>query len=120
MAIVLNDQGQAIGVIKLDDVLEEIFGAIKFYQDKKRPVRSQELFIIERSFPGDMKVADFNSQFDVVLDKNGDLTLADLMVQHLGHDPAVGDSIYIDPFELTVDETSLLEIKSIAIKTRVK
>jgi CBS domain containing-hemolysin-like protein len=116
IAIVLNEQGLATGVLSLDNLTEEIFGKV---QALPRPQKASGV-IIDRTFPGEMKVADFNAQFDVVLDTDGNITLAELMTQILGHYPEVGESIIISPFELTVKETSLLEIKKIAITTRIE
>ena len=115
IAIVLNEQGLAIGVLSLDDLTEEIFGKIHALP------RSQKAsgVIIDRTFSGNMLVVDFNKQFDVVLDSDETITLAELMTRILGHYPEVGESIIIAPFELTVKETSLLEIKKIAITTRI-
>lgn len=118
-AIVLNEQGLAAGVITLNDVVEEIFGEFPNELGINKAQLPSLPLIIDRTFPGDMTVAEFNDQFEVVLDKNEELTLVELMTQSLGHQPGVGDSIYIPPFELTVKEASLMEIKKIAIKTHI-
>jgi putative hemolysin len=117
VAVILNQQGKAIGMIHLDDVLEEIFG-----KSTSQRVQSKlkKLMIIERTFPGEMKVADFNAQFGVILDPDDTLTLSQLLTRELGHHPEKGESIYLSPFELTVKETSLLEVKSISILTKMK
>lgn len=117
-AIILNDQGIAIGIISLSDLIEEIFGEF-FTRESHKKVQPIALpLIIDRTFPADMKVSEFNAKFHVELDKNGDLTLEELMAETLGHHPVLDESIYLPPFELTVVESSLMEIKKIAIKTR--
>lgn len=116
MAIVLDDKGKAIGIVTLDDILEEVFGKTII---SKEGVRKKKMFLIERSFPGDLKVSDFNKQFDANLPIEEGETLADLIVNRLGHNPEVGDSVYIEPFELIVKETTLLEVKTVIIKSRV-
>lgn len=116
IAIVLNELGLAVGLITLKDVTEEIFGEMPSPQ---RPMKTSS-FIIDRTFPGEMTVADFNTQFEVRLDAEGSITLAQLMTKMLGHYPEVGDSVYISPLELMVKETSLMEIKKIAITTRIE
>jgi len=114
VAIVLNQAGLAIGIVILDDLMAEIFGKIRTPQKKK-----QNVLIMERTFPATMKVAEFNAQFDVVLDPRPNINLADLVREHLGHAPEIDESVYIYPFELTVKETSRLDIKVISIKTRL-
>jgi len=115
IAIVLDDQGLAIGIITLKDLMEEIFGELR----EKPKSESPDTLIIDKSFPGDYKVSEFNKQFDVELDENGKLTLAELMTNVLGHVPEEGESVYLAPFGLTVKEASLMEIKRISITTHI-
>lgn len=114
LAIVLDNKGKAIGLVTLDDVLEEVFGKISAPHGKK-----ENLLLIERTFPGDMKVFDFNAMFEADLPGREDETLADLVIQNLQHNPEVGDAIYIEPFEIIVKEATLLDVKSVVVKTRV-
>ncbi len=117
VAIVLNAQGKSVGIITIDDLVEEILGKVRY---NPRSAKPQNLIIIDRTFPGDMKVADFNAQYDVLLEKNSDQTLSELLTAKLGHHPTEGESVFLDPFELAVKETSLLGVKSVRITTRVK
>lgn len=116
VAIVLDEQGLAIGIITLNNLISEIFGRVRESSSSAKAIKP---VIIERTFPGDMTVADFNARFDVVLDEEGDITLAELMEKALGHRPVIGDYVYIQPFELEVKEASLLEIKTISVTTRI-
>ena len=112
VAVILDKKGRAIGIINLDDILEEIFG-------KQNSKQLKQQVIIDKTFPGDMKVEDFNRQFGVTLSKEKELTLTELMEQELGHPPEKGDSIYFPPFELTVKESPLIGVKTILITTRI-
>lgn len=116
IAIILNAQGQAMGVIHMDDIIEEIFGQTNYSFDQKRSPSLIKRVFIERTLPGDMKVAEFNQQFHVTLDSRQDLTLAELMSEHLGHPPEIGETVSLPPFELTAVETRLMEVKSIKVK----
>ncbi|MBA3957515.1 MAG: HlyC/CorC family transporter [Parachlamydiaceae bacterium] len=116
-AVVLNTEGLAVGVITLHHLTSEIFGKLSHLTEQHDIADvSAPTFIIDRTFSADMKVAEFNDQFDVILDEEGDLTLADLMTKSLGHNPEKGEAVYIGPFELTVSETSLTEVKKINVK----
>lgn len=119
VAVVLDKPGRAVGIITLDDVLEEIFGKITGHPVAPYPYRRQSVLALEKNFPGDTKIADFNSQFGVYLDPHGAETLAELMEQILGHAPAVDESIYIEPFKLTVKKAGLMGAKIINIKTQI-
>jgi CBS domain containing-hemolysin-like protein len=52
-----------------------------------------------------------------MLDQDPSVTLSELMAGRLGRHPEKGDSVYISPFELTVKEATLREIKTITIST---
>jgi CBS domain containing-hemolysin-like protein len=117
VAVILDKEGNAVGILDLDDIIEEIFEkSSESASHHYTPKRKMQL-IIDRTFPGDLKVSDFNAQFNVLLQTDVDMTFSELMTDALGHDPEVGESIYIDPFELTVKETTLRGIKSITITT---
>lgn len=115
VAVILDEQGKAKGLIVLDDLLVEIFGQIPY---KRRIGKS--VFMIERTFPGDMLIKDFNQQFQVQLDSHEEWTLSQLMEEKLGHFPEEEESIFIEPFEMIAKETTLMEIKNIIVKSRLK
>ena len=115
-AVVLDGRGHTIGILSLDNIMEALFGKVqtpKAQGDAERPQ-----LIIDRIFPGNMTVEEFNKQFDIELAKDTNLTLAELVVKTLGHKPEEGETVDIGPFELTVQEASLLEIKTINIATK--
>lgn len=113
VAVTLDKNGRAKGILTLEDSLTEIFGESRYTQAKEK-----NIFFMERSFPGTSTVGEFNKQFGLVLDPDAHLTLSDLMKKILGRHPEEGDSVYIDPLELTAKETSLLEVKTVTIKSR--
>lgn len=115
LGVVLNNQGQALGVIHLFDILEEIFEV----DPQKIKQTIQQVPFIERTLPGSMTVGDFNTLFDVLLDPRQGITLSELITEILGHEPSVGDSIYLEPFDLTVESAGLLEVKSVKVTTRI-
>lgn len=118
VAVVLDQKGLAIGIINLDDIFEEIFGEASFKSPKER--KSPRLMIAERTFPGSMLVGEFNKMYSVTLDSRVDMTLAKLVQDILGHLPETGESVYIPPFEITIKETSLIDIKSVSVRTKGK
>jgi CBS domain containing-hemolysin-like protein len=111
LAVILDAEGHACGVVRVEDITDEIFGLTSISNGK------EEILSIERTFPGDMKISDFNEQFSVVLDDRGSMTLSELLIEHLGHQPEEGDSVYLPPFELTVKQTTLLGVKQVTITT---
>ena len=73
--------------------------------------------MIHRTFPGNMLIADFNREFGTHLPSYGVETLAQLMLSLLDHAPTEGDTLVVNDFELIAEETTLLGIKSIMVKT---
>lgn len=117
VAIVLDAKGKTIGIINFYDIMEEIFG--KTSLSRKQTAKIPHRLIIERIFPGDMKISEFDKEYNVTLDENGNMTLSDLIIKTLDHHPEVGESIFINPFEITVKEASILEVKTVSVSTRI-
>lgn len=110
-AIVLDEKGKALGLITLDDILDEIF--------HEEEDGSSLFAIVDKKFPGSMLISDFNKEFRVALDGMGAETLEELITKNLEHHPVVGDRVRIENFELKVEESSLLGIKSVSVRTLV-
>lgn len=119
VGVVLNRDGNAVGLIHLNDVLEEIFGEFTYTPDDAVPPAKQ-IVLVEKTFPGDMTVGKFQSMYDGMLGPNPEKTLSELIIDHLGHRPEKGESFNIDQFEFVINEISLLDVKSVSISTRIK
>lgn len=117
LAIVLNDKGLATGVLTLDEVIDEIFGRSDEWMSFDEMVPRAYHIVVDKTFPSDMSLLEFNKQFNVHLSYQDAETLEDLMAQALGHPPSKGESVRIDQFELTVEEASLLGAKMILVRT---
>ncbi|MGD0665093.1 MAG: hemolysin family protein [Rhabdochlamydiaceae bacterium] len=117
VAVVLDEKGLARGILTLDEIIDEIFGLTDTWMSFEEMVPRSHHVVLDRTFPGDQKIAEFNQTYKVHLDPHGMETLEELMAHLLDHVPAVGESLRIDQFELTVEEASLLGPKSIAIRT---
>jgi putative hemolysin len=111
MAICLDSKGKSIGVLTIEDIMDEIF-----HKDNFKSIKVSHTFI-EKHFSGSFKVKDFNNQFNWHLEDTGDDSLEDLIIRHLEHAPENGDSIRVGRLELSVVETSFLGIKTLSVKT---
>ncbi len=117
VAIVLNEKGLARGILTLDEIIDEIFGLADSWMSFEEMVPRSHHVVLDRTFPGDQKIANFNQIYKVSLDAHGKETFVELMTHLLGHLPAAGESVRIDQFELTVEESTLLGPKTIAVRT---
>lgn len=107
---VIDDKGQTVGVLSLDDILESIFG-------RPSPVESPNL-LIEVTVPGDMEIALFNKEYNANIQEEECRTLQDLFMKKFEQHPEEGETLLYPPFELIVKECSLIDIKKIQIRTR--
>lgn len=102
MCIVLDEYGQAEGLITLEDIIEEIIGEIRdeFDEDEKQVVRkiNDNQYIVE----GSINLDDFNEQLDTDIDSENYESLGGLIIEHLERLPKKGDSVVIDNCTLTV------------------
>ena len=73
--------------------------------------------IVDRTFPGDLQITDFNRKFHVHLEPGTAETLEELMENTLGHTPEKGESIHVDQFELSVEDAPLIGPKKISVRT---
>jgi len=118
IAVVLDKSGLATGILTLDAIIDEIFGRSDQWDSFQEIEPLMHDVVIERTFPATMLISLFNEKFHAHLEIKEDITtLGDLINQALGHPPTKGESIVIDDFELTVEETTLLGAKTITIKS---
>lgn len=111
IAVVLDRSGEAVGVLSLDTIMSDLFGAVGDADEELAPA------LIERSFPGDMRIEDFNAQFNTEFSTQDAHTLAELMQRELGHRPEEGETVRLGAYELRASETSLLGAKVISVRS---
>jgi putative hemolysin len=106
LAIVLNEYGGTEGMVTPEDVVEEIVGEIR---DEHR--RHEEQKIVQREdktwlIDGTVSVADLIEKLDINPDKawegRGFSTIAGLILDRLGHIPAIGAKTDWEGLELEV------------------
>ncbi len=110
-AVVINAKGEAKGIVFLEDLIDELFGT-----EAKR--ESHEIRYLEKTIPADTNIAEFNELYDTDIEASDCTTFGELIEKTLGRHPHVNDTITIDPFELTVKETSLFKAKTVQIRSQ--
>lgn len=109
VAIVLNQQGKAIGSLTFEDILDEIFAKLA----KAQPLEAFTL--IDRTLDGDSTLADFNQEFGFELPGDQEDTLSDWLIQEFEHHPEPDETLTVKPYLFTVKETSLLGVTKIQL-----
>lgn len=117
VAVVLDKPGRAVGILTLNDLLEEVFGKFSDPVSSAYLFQQQKVLMIDKSFSGETKIEEFNTQYGVQLDARGCQTLAELVHKCLDHPPTEGEVVYLDPFILTVKKANLLGAKTVVVKT---
>lgn len=99
MAIVVDEYGNAAGLVTIEDVLEQIVGKIEDEHDEDETQeyisqRSEREFIVNALTP----IEEFNDYFSAELEDDECDTIGGLIVQHLEHFPKKGEKLEIGDF----------------------
>jgi putative hemolysin len=101
LAIVADEYGSTVGIVALEDILEEIVGEIEDEYDLPDATLT---WIDEQTVDvaGSMTIDDFNEAVGTHLPLEGPRTLAGLVFEELGRGPRVGDAVELDGVALKV------------------
>lgn len=116
VAVVLDADGQAVGLLTLDDILEEIFGESPAFHRRILDRQGKKQRMIECTVPANMLITEFNRQYHVLLPTDEVETLAQLVTKRLGHPPEEGEVVRVGSFELTPMETTLMGARTITVR----
>jgi magnesium and cobalt transporter len=102
MAIVVDEYGDVVGLVTIEDVLEQIVGEIEDEYDIDeetfiKPLNENQ-FTVKALTP----VEDFNQYFKTDLDTEEFDTIGGLVMHALGHLPKRGETVSIDRFRFKV------------------
>ena len=111
IAVVLDDYGNASGILTLDSLIEEIF------EIDAAPTYHPGHIIVDRSFHAHTPALTVNRHLGIALPVEADETLEDLMTKALGHEPSKQETVRIQNFELTLESSPLLADKIIKIRS---
>lgn len=109
MAIVIDEYGTTVGLVTVEDALEEIVGDIgdEYDPPPTAPADGEQIRVVEAGrvleIPARTTVAEVNQLLACELPEEGDWeTVAGLVIARLNHIPAVDESVVIDGVEFRV------------------
>lgn len=119
MGIVVDEFGSFVGIITLEDILEEIVGEIEDEYDMESPAKVQPLedgsFLLDGSLP----LYVVNRRLKTTFPMTGDYeTLAGFVVAELGYIPKKGESLVREGWELIIQEVTPKQVLQIVAKPK--
>ncbi len=102
MAIVVDEYGDAAGLVTIEDVLEQIVGEIEDEHDFDDAAAILKRGETEYTIKAHTPIEDFNEYFGVGLDAGEFDTMAGLVINAMGHMPKRGERVDIDRFKFKV------------------
>ncbi len=96
VSIVLNEYGAAVGMITLEDLLEEIVGEIRdeYDEDEEEFIKQvdERTYLVE----GGMKLSDINDELGTMLESEDYDSIGGLIIENLDRLPEDGETIVTD------------------------
>ncbi|MFP9112522.1 hemolysin family protein [Flavobacterium sp. RHBU_3] len=117
MAVVLDEYGKTLGIVTVEDVVEELFGEIEDEHDMDEPVIKQELSAGVWVFSARVEVSELNSEFGLGLPAGESYnSLGGLLVYFAGKIPLKGEAVRAAGYVFTVAEASGEKVELIEVK----
>ncbi|MCK5245852.1 hypothetical protein KAR02_03080, partial [Candidatus Bipolaricaulota bacterium] len=114
IAVVVDTNQKIIGIMTIEDILEEIVGEIEDEYDRPTEL-AKRLSADEALITGDTAVHDLNRTMDIELPEDEGVTINGLIQNRIGSMPKQGDQVEIGPVQLIVERASDREITTARI-----
>jgi CBS domain containing-hemolysin-like protein len=112
-AVVVDEFGGTIGVVTLEDVVEEIVGSIQDERDSEPQIR--KLGEREWRVPGNVRIEEIETATGVDLPEGDYSTVAGLVLARTGRIPAAGEVVRLGPLQLTVEAATDRAVVSVRV-----
>ena len=117
MAIVIDEYGGTVGVVTIEDLIEEIFGEIRDEYDKEEEEAIKEKAPNTYEVDAMLDIETINKELDIELPESEDYeSLGGLIMNELGEIAKAGDIVKISGVELKVLEIQKMRISKVQIK----
>ncbi len=116
MAFVVDEYGSVMGLLTIEDILEELVGEIQDeYDDEKPPVIKQDPFTYR--IDGQKPISDINRYLPSDLPESDQYnTISGLALQHFGDFPKEGSRFLCGPYEIKILKTDGRVAKTVLVQ----
>jgi CBS domain containing-hemolysin-like protein len=114
MAMVVDEFGTIIGLVTVEDVLEQVVGPIADEHDERAPQWAAEAGEVE--LDGATRIRDLESEFGIEIPPEGFETLAGFLLYRLGEIPRVGNAVDFQGRRYTVMQMDRNRIARVRIE----
>jgi gliding motility-associated protein GldE len=121
LAIVVDEYGGSVGIITLEDIMEEVVGEIRDEFDDELEIEYQKIDEKTFIFEGKTLLKDvcrvLNSQPDIFDESRGDAdAIAGLLLEHFGTFPKLDDECTINGYRFKVVEMDKRRLKNVQLE----
>lgn len=121
IAFVLNEYGSTVGMITLEDLVEEIVGDIRDEYDDDEQLQLRRYDDLTYLADGAMKLIDINDELGTELDSEDYDSIGGLIIEHLERLPSNGETVVLsDGTSLTAKGIRRNRIVKVLIRFAVK
>ncbi len=115
MAVVLDEHGGTLGIVTMEDLLEELVGDIEDEQDLEEE-HVKKITETEYVLSGRVELDDLAKIMDVEFEYPGYKTVSFFMIEKLGYLPHEGESVIAENWQFTVTKM----LRNTILKIRLK
>ncbi len=116
MAVVVDERGATMGIITLEDVLEEIVGEIRdeYAKKEKKMIKRhiQDKLVVD----GRIEIKEVETLFDVKFPKGPYETVGGFIIYTLGRMPRKGEIVEYEDIRFTVLKTNIRRVQEVLIE----
>jgi CBS domain containing-hemolysin-like protein len=116
LAIVVDEYGGTLGLVTLEDLIEEIVGDIFDEFDQNQMAAGVQATAEGRlSVPGDMPITELNERYHLSFPEDNYITVAGLVLAALEHVPTAGEHVQVQGITFCVTKMDHLRIERLEI-----